>query len=359
MENNLKSIVYMTVNTVNNKIYVGVHITETPYEFDNYWGNGVTGTSSYHFKHPKNPFQKACKKYGLNAFKRYTLFVFDSYEDALEMERKIVNEEFIKRSDTYNVALGGGSGLVPSTEIEAHQYDLSGNYIKSYRSYSDAGRKNNVSYVSIGHAILNKSICVNSYWSETRVSKLDISLFKSPMKPIYVYDHSGKYLGEESSITNYAKRYEVCLSSAQKALKYGTKCAGNYISTEKVEVFKIREYKRNRKHKIYQYNSKGEFIKMFENQSLVRQELKKPMTRLSMHIIDQTLYEGFYWSYERYDKFPKKQNVSKKIAQYDLSGNLVKIWNTYRECNKEFSNLRYVLSGVRSQTKGFIFKYVD
>ena len=35
MENNLKSILYMTVNTVNNKIYVGVHITETPYEFDN------------------------------------------------------------------------------------------------------------------------------------------------------------------------------------------------------------------------------------------------------------------------------------------------------------------------------------
>ena len=30
MENSLKSIVYVTVNTVNNKIYIGVHITETP-----------------------------------------------------------------------------------------------------------------------------------------------------------------------------------------------------------------------------------------------------------------------------------------------------------------------------------------
>lgn len=30
MENSLKSIVYVTVNTINNKIYIGVHITETP-----------------------------------------------------------------------------------------------------------------------------------------------------------------------------------------------------------------------------------------------------------------------------------------------------------------------------------------
>lgn len=47
MENNLKSILYMTVNTVNNKIYVGIHITNKPYEFDSYYGCGITGTQSY------------------------------------------------------------------------------------------------------------------------------------------------------------------------------------------------------------------------------------------------------------------------------------------------------------------------
>ena len=135
MENNLKSILYMTVNTVNNKIYVGIHITNDPYKFDNYYGCGINGTSSYWFKHPKYPFQKACKKYGLKAFKRYTLFVFDNYEDARKMEATIVNEEFLKRPDVYNIALGGGSGLIPSTEIEIHSYDSDGNYVASYRSY--------------------------------------------------------------------------------------------------------------------------------------------------------------------------------------------------------------------------------
>lgn len=79
------------------------------------------------------------------------------------MEKKIVNEEFIKRQDTYNVALGGGGGLVPSEEIEVHQYDLGGNYIKTYRSISDAGRKNNVSQTSIHHAILTKGQSVGYY----------------------------------------------------------------------------------------------------------------------------------------------------------------------------------------------------
>ena len=63
---------------------------------------------------------------------------FDTYEEALQKEREIVNESFLQRPDVYNIALGGGSGLVTSTEIEVHRYDLNGNYIESYRSYSDA-----------------------------------------------------------------------------------------------------------------------------------------------------------------------------------------------------------------------------
>ena len=41
----------------------------------------------------------------------------DTYEEALEMEKLIVNEEFIRRKDTYNAMVGGGSGLVPSCEV--------------------------------------------------------------------------------------------------------------------------------------------------------------------------------------------------------------------------------------------------
>ena len=41
METNLKEyIVYMTINLVNNKIYIGVHKTNLEF-FDGYLGNGV------------------------------------------------------------------------------------------------------------------------------------------------------------------------------------------------------------------------------------------------------------------------------------------------------------------------------
>ena len=92
--------VYKTTNIINNKIYVGVHET---YDLnDSYIGSG-------------GYFLRAVKKYGLENFKKDILYVFDNKKEMLEKEKEIVNEDFIKRRDTYNVILGGGfhtGGLV-------------------------------------------------------------------------------------------------------------------------------------------------------------------------------------------------------------------------------------------------------
>lgn len=57
----MKYIVYLTTNIKNNKIYVGVHGTETPYKFDGYLGNGVNRNNPSSIKNPKEPFQYAVK----------------------------------------------------------------------------------------------------------------------------------------------------------------------------------------------------------------------------------------------------------------------------------------------------------
>jgi len=260
-ESNLKSILYMTVNTVNHKIYIGVHITETPYEFDNYWGDGITGTNSYWFKHPKYPFQRACKKYGLDAFRRYTLQVFDDYEEALKAEKEIVNEEFINRVDTYNVALGGGSGLITSTEKEVFQYNINGEFIKAYRSRSDAARKNNVNVMTIIHAIQCKSFSVNSYWSETKKARINIDEFTKPQnKKVYSYNLKGEFVKEYESISQAAKDLDVTNSTIQKALIYQTLCRKYYFSYIKIEMFIKNSKKRIRHTHIYRYSLLGEFI---------------------------------------------------------------------------------------------------
>ena len=360
MENNsLKSIVYITINTITNKIYIGVHITETPYKFDNYWGCGITGTSSYWFKHPKYPFQKACKKYGLDAFKRYTLYVFDTYEEALQKEKEIVNESFLQRSDVYNIALGGGSGLITSTEIEVHRYDLNGNYMESYRSYSDAGRKNNISYMSIISAVHLKGVSCNSYWSEIKVAKLDISSFKKINKTkVYLYKSTGEYVKQFESESECARALDVRLSTVQRAIKNGTKCSGYFLKLEYVDKIEIKTYSRKRNHLVYQYDENGNFLKEFKNLKEVRNFFNDPMSQLSKHIFSKSLYKNYYWSYEKLSKYPITKTIKKRIAQYDLSGNLIKIWDSYRECSKEFSNIRYVLNGKRSNTKGYVFKYL-
>ena len=75
----MKYIVYLTTNTVNNKIYIGVHGTEDPEIFDGYIGNSINiFETNSELKHPKLPFHKAVKKYGYSAFRRITLKVFDT-----------------------------------------------------------------------------------------------------------------------------------------------------------------------------------------------------------------------------------------------------------------------------------------
>lgn len=359
MENSLKSIVYLTVNTVNNKIYVGIHITENPYEFDGYYGNGITGTSCSWFKHPKYPFQRACKKYGLNAFRRYTLFVFDDYADAQKMEAQIVNEDFVNRSDTYNVALGGGSGLIVSTEIPVCQYDLEGNFIKEFRSKQTAARKVNTSHANLQNAILNKGICKGFYWSENKVTKLDVSDHKHALtKPIYIYDVDGTYVTEFPSISAYCKKYDLKISSVQHALNKGTKSHGYYVSLEKFDTFVPQKKQQFRTKMLFKYDLQGKFI-----EELTYEEIHKiygsDIRKLTQAISHKYQFDGFLWSRTKEDKLSPPKEKKKRIYQYDLQGNLIKIWDSYRKCNKEFSQLREVLNGVRTHFKGFVFKYTQ
>lgn len=53
MENDIKKfIVYLTVNTQNNKIYIGVHKTN-PNIFDYYYGNGIYSNMPSTYRKPK------------------------------------------------------------------------------------------------------------------------------------------------------------------------------------------------------------------------------------------------------------------------------------------------------------------
>ena len=91
-ENGYYHLIYKIVNTVNRKIYVGKHSTKNPY--DNYMGSGIAIIS-------------AIEKYGIENFSKEILFCFTNEKEAFLKESEIVNENFVKRSNTYNMMCGG------------------------------------------------------------------------------------------------------------------------------------------------------------------------------------------------------------------------------------------------------------
>lgn len=134
----MKYIVYQTVNKVNNKIYIGVHGTCKD-DFDGYIGCGVDIFRPATYLNPKTPFQCAVKKYGIKNFIRTTIKEFNNMENAYKLEEELVNENFLKREDVYNLAKGGQFHVENANpKKEVHMYDLDGNYIRSFDSVNEA-----------------------------------------------------------------------------------------------------------------------------------------------------------------------------------------------------------------------------
>lgn len=95
--------VYKVTNLINQKIYIGKHSTQNL--DDDYMGSGKL-------------LQQVCKKYRKENFKKEILKFFNSSHEAFKYERKIVNDEFVLREDTYNIHTGGGGGVLGMVSVK-------------------------------------------------------------------------------------------------------------------------------------------------------------------------------------------------------------------------------------------------
>lgn len=82
---------YQITNLLNNKYYIGVHCDSAN---TRYMGSG-RGISA------------AIKKYGKENFKRDILAEHEDKKFIYQLEAAVVNEEFVKKHDNYNLNIGG------------------------------------------------------------------------------------------------------------------------------------------------------------------------------------------------------------------------------------------------------------
>lgn len=136
--------IYKITNTINNKYYIGVHKTNNP--MDGYYGSGIV-------------IQDAIKKHGKQNFIKEILFIFDNSQAAYAKEREIVDEEFVKNPNTYNMQIGGIPSIEWTTERKIRQSkNMSGVNHYAYGTKHSEEHKRKIGLAGIGRKIPKESI---------------------------------------------------------------------------------------------------------------------------------------------------------------------------------------------------------
>ena len=359
----MKYIVYQTINKINNKIYIGVHKTENPEVFDGYLGCGAYANKPSSYNKTKYHLHNAILKYGPKNFYRVTLKVFNTPEEAFQLEAKLVNEEFIKREDTYNMTVGGF--IPPVITKIIYQFDLSGTIIEQWESIKSITDYYKCNKDRISMCIKDKRSFDNCYWSES--NKIDVEQYRlSAREAVFQYNEEGVLLNSFRNVLEASQKLDLDKQAIASAIYERHKYSGYYFLHSNCDINTvintIKTRKQNNQVRIFRYLESGKFDKEYNSMSEAARQNNTSTGNIIRAIKSGRSCSGYKWSYDKADTIPNyKERVIKpiKIAQYTKDGKLVKIWETVSECQKEFPACRKVCNGTRKTTGGYIFKYVD
>lgn len=350
----MKYIVYKTTNLVNSYIYIGVHKTYSPDSFDGYIGNGVYIDRPDTYKYSKTKFQTAVNEFGVKNFKRETLAIFDTPEEASFLEEQLVNFEFLKRPDVYNMILGGYHPI----SLPVYQYDLEGKFIKKFNSYEEAALAINKTTSGIFNSILYNCKCGDFYWAKDQMDFLDISNYNKviPIK-VYRYLSTGEFDKEFESISSAAAESNLTTMQISKSAKLGYKAGEyqfNFIKCDRYDKAKsiylsIRP--------VYQYDAEGNFLREYSNQ--IEAERENKGSNITSAINHKSVCKnGFLWALEKLPAFCKTNSAKKKVGMFNTKNELIKEWESVKSCIEETKvPKRYITHEILYKGE-FIFRHI-
>lgn len=352
----MKYIVYLTINLINHYIYIGQHAISGDGK-DFYLGNGVYRNKPWTYTHPKYPFQYAVKKYGPKNFYRITLASFDSLEDALNLEKALVNSTFLSRKDIYNVAEGGGQA--PSTSKKLYQYTLSGEFIREFESVREMERITGFAHSSIQNAVKFKSTSHGYLWSYYKQDALDISEYcvYNRSRKLFIYDKNKKFVKEVNSIKEAAEFTNVVITRINKSLKTLGLCNGFYIRDHYSEILTFNSVDEDR---VYQYDLNGSFIKEWENkEDIVKEFNLHNITPITKALKKLTPMCNFYWRKSKCDSIEPYKNQKRKVGIFK-ENILIQEYESVNAFKKEHSSYEWgCLKSGNATTDGRLIKYLS
>lgn len=291
-------IVYKTTNLINGKIYVGIHKTDLN-KNQTYIGCGISKRDQK--KNINKGFPAAVHKYGYDNFKREILFIYPCNEyglqQALLKEQEIVTEDFVKRSDTYNLVPGGKFNAYYSNMCKISQYDLDGNFIRTWDSIAIAESELNLTSIS---AVLKGKAKYSGEWQwryyEGNKNNIEPVI---KYKSVYQFDLQGNLIKRHKSLTDAAALFsnkesaksaisQVCLGKHGQAYGY-------YWSYKN----KFETKNNNHLSSVAKYNDNGEFIESYTSikEAANCNNIKTPGNIIAAIKGTQKRCGGFRWRY--------------------------------------------------------------
>lgn len=305
--------IYIFVNTVNNKVYVG----QTYRNYLSRWNEHILKESSCHYIH------NAIKKYGIDMFNRYVIFQTEPLLDS-ELSRKSIIKilddkeryyiQYFKSNQEkygYNLTSGGRDYAEFSEKLSKYskkhgkhiiQYDLEGNFIKEWESAKDIYTTTEFKRDGIANCCKGKTSQYKGYiWKYKEKEEQTVEPITAK-KVILQYDFYGNF------IQKYESSYDVYNKTGYSANSIRSCCRGQVKSshgfiwvfqeTDEIPLILPKEIliERGFGIRINQYSLDGKLIRQWINTSEIYKELNISTQRISKCLRgDSHTSNGYIW----------------------------------------------------------------
>lgn len=290
MGNNLKYLLFKTA--FGDRIYYGIHEQADPEIFDGYLGQGVYRDDPESYRQGKQSLHQAILRHGLRSFRRSTLGIYGTMEQAAQALSDILTDDVIRDPKTYNTHYRPQKNKIQKL---VYQYTVDGQYVKSWM-LDDLDKYYGIKFSTI---VDSNIIFDSSVW--TYSDNINVNI-----KGILQFNDKGEFLTAYPDTKTAALLLDLDKNALTKAVYRKKLYAGCYFILYNEDIAdKVLYHKKPIKQRlipVYRYLATGEFDQEFKNVTEgARGTRRTSINAIKKAIVNKVPIFGFCWSYQKAD----------------------------------------------------------